>query len=477
MQNTQEDIPLRECGTHPDIYWRRIFNKYDQNRDGKISYAELRRIIDSQDYDRDLPQNVHQRVMDLADRDSSGYLDFDEFVAMTRNSQLRVFFGRFNSRFRDPVDDTRPGQIGCSVPKKLATWERIFNKYDLDNDGRISYCELKAIINSQRYDRDLPPNVVCKVMELADKDSSGYLDFAEFVEMMQNPQLKVLFGRYMQRYVHCLVPHRQPVDATGPWRSGFPVSTPDSVLPTNGTYSYIDGRYEEEYSCWPPALSMIFISLVEIIFFCYDAAHGKTDATGPIARLFIYNPHKREEAWRFFTYMLVHVGIMHLLVNLLVQLFLGVPLEMVHRWWRVTLVYLAGVAAGSLATSLTDPKVHLAGASGGVYALIAAHIATIIMNWAEMEFAIIQLCVFLLLTIVDVGTAVYERYWRNVDQNIGYVAHLAGAVAGLLVGIGVLRNLEKRKWEKRVWWAAVVLYFSLMVAGILANIFWKSRFV
>lgn len=72
-------------------------------------------------------------------------------------------------------------------------------------------------------------------------------------------------------------------------------------------------------------------------------------------------------------------SVVHLLVNLLVQLFLGVPLEMVHRWWRVVLVYLAGVAAGSLATSLTDPKVYLAGASGGVYALVAAHIATIIM--------------------------------------------------------------------------------------------------
>lgn len=76
----------------------------------------------------------------------------------------------------------------------------------------------------------------------------------------------------------------------------------------------------------------------------------------------------------------------HLLVNLLVQLFLGVPLEMVHRWWRVIIVYLAGVAAGSLATSLTDPKVYLAGASGGVYALIAAHIATIIMVNVDRSF-------------------------------------------------------------------------------------------
>jgi len=58
---------------------------------------------------------------------------------------------------------------------------------------------------------------------------------------------------------------------------------------------------------------------------------------------------------------------------------LGIPLEMVHGWWRVLLVYLAGVLAGSLGTSVTDPTVYLAGASGGVYALITAHLATICM--------------------------------------------------------------------------------------------------
>ncbi|XP_026313453.1 rhomboid-related protein 2 isoform X2 [Hyposmocoma kahamanoa] len=344
-------------------------------------------------------------------------------------------------------------------------WRRIFNKYDRDNDGKISYVELKQIIDSREYDHDLPDNVVSKIMALADRDNSGYLDFDEFVEMMHNPDLKAVFGHFVARYVHSIVPHRGPVDATGPWQGFRAVTTTDT-----------DGTYEEEYTCWPPAISMILISLVEIVLFCYDAAHNKMDASGPIAQLFIYNPHRRKEAWRFLTYMLVHVGVVHLLVNLLVQLFLGVPLEMVHRWWRVILVYLAGVAAGSLATSLTDPRVYLAGASGGVYALIAAHIATIIMNWQEMEFAIIQLLVFLLLAAVDVGTAVYDRYFRNLQQNVGYVAHLAGAVAGLLVGIGVLRNLEKRKWEKRLWWAAVVLYFTLMIAGILANIFWTDHF-
>ncbi|XP_075984200.1 rhomboid-4 isoform X2 [Anticarsia gemmatalis] len=344
-------------------------------------------------------------------------------------------------------------------------WRRIFDKYDRDNDGRISYVELKGIIESVEYDHDLPDNLVEKIMKLADRDNSGYLDFKEFVDMMHNPDLKAVFGHFVARYVHSIIPRRGPVDTTDRW-SGFRAVPPADT----------DGTYEDQYSCWPPAICMILISLVEIVLFCYDAAEGNTQANGTIAKLFIYNPHKRQEAWRFITYMLVHVGVVHLVVNLLVQLFLGVPLEMVHRWWRVVLVYLAGVAAGSLATSLTDPKVYLAGASGGVYALIAAHIATIIMNWSEMEFAIIQLLVFVLLAAVDIGTAVYDRYWRHLEQNIGYVAHLAGAVAGLLVGIGVLRNLEKRTWEKRLWWAAVVIYMSLMIGGILANIFWTERF-
>lgn len=61
------------------------------------------------------------------------------------------------------------------------------------------------------------------------------------------------------------------------------------------------------------------------------------------------------------------------------QILIGTPLEMVHRWWRVLIIYFAGVVAGSLGTSVMDPTVKLAGASGGVYALITAHVSTIVM--------------------------------------------------------------------------------------------------
>jgi hypothetical protein len=59
---------------------------------------------------------------------------------------------------------------------------------------------------------------------------------------------------------------------------------------------------------------------------------------------------------------------------------------------------------------------------------------------------------------------------------IGYAAHLAGAIAGLLVGINILRNLEVKAWEKKVWWASVILFIALMLAAIIWNAAFPSYF-
>ena len=59
--------------------------------------------------------------------------------------------------------------------------------------------------------------------------------------------------------------------------------------------------------------------------------------------------------------------------HLIFHLFLG--------WWRVMLVYVFGVLSGSLWCNVYNPRVFLSGASGGVYALITAHLGTVIMNF------------------------------------------------------------------------------------------------
>ncbi|XP_077256193.1 rhomboid-4 isoform X4 [Temnothorax americanus] len=360
------------------------------------------------------------------------------------------------------MSTSREGETAVTIPLQYneAHWKAIFEKYDLDGDGKISLQELRAMIRGPEFSKDIPAGVVRTIMRKADLDESGYLEYPEFIAMIHRKDMQGIFGHIVQRYLHCMIPQR-------------PTQRQTSV----GSSDYPDGLYEEEYSCRPPAVAMIIISIIEIILFMYDVIkHKSLSVEGPAAQLFIYNPHKRFEAWRYLTYMFVHVGVFHLIVNLLVQIMLGIPLEMVHKWWRVLIIYIAGVLAGSLGTSVSDPTVYLAGASGGVYALITAHVATIIMNWSQMEFAVLQLLVFLVITSVDVGQAVYNRYVLDTNDQIGYVAHLAGAVAGLLVGINILRNLEIQTWEKVVWWASMFTYTGLMTAAILWNVLYTSYY-
>ena len=78
------------------------------------------------------------------------------------------------------------------------------------------------------------------------------------------------------------------------------------------------------------------------------------------------------------------------------------------------LIYLTGVVAGSLTVSIADPHIYMAGASGGVYALITAHLANVIFNWSEMKFPALRLLSFMTIAGVDTGVAVYYRY---VGQN------------------------------------------------------------
>lgn len=92
-----------------------------------------------------------------------------------------------------------------------------------------------------------------------------------------------------------------------------------------------------------------------------------------------------------------------------------------------------------------------------------------------MEYALIQLGVFVVFCTVDLGSSIYNHL-TNANDQIGYTAHLCGAIAGLLVGIGVLRNLQERPWEKKLWWVAISLYAILMVTGICIHIFLPNRF-
>ncbi|XP_017473708.1 PREDICTED: protein rhomboid-like [Rhagoletis zephyria] len=253
--------------------------------------------------------------------------------------------------------------------------------------------------------------------------------------------------------------------------------------------------------CWPPPLFIILVSLLEIIVFIYDymtvqllGAAAAMVPRGTFTEIdvnkqfvasessLIYRPDRRLEMWRYVSYMLLHANWFHLSFNVVVQLAYGLPLEVVHGSTRVAIIYLAGVFAGSLGTSVVDSQVYLVGASGGVYALLAAHLANILLNFAQMRYGMLQLARLIVLVSCDLCYAVYTKYHysskvayseaKTLLPSVSYVAHLTGALAGFTMGLLVLKNFDNSKavQSKHLWWLALGVYLAFTIFAIAFNL-------
>ncbi|XP_076344401.1 rhomboid-related protein 2-like isoform X2 [Tachypleus tridentatus] len=337
-------------------------------------------------------------------------------------------------------------------------WRSIFEKYDSDNDGWIPLDELKVLLQSDASEigDDFPEGVLDEILERADWDNNRMLSYKEFLQMVHTMELGSARPKF-QRLVKILAM---------------------TVVPKSERATTVR-KYLQQYSCMPPPLFMIIASLGELgvfIYYCVKLKELSASLPVPIDSSLIYNPYRRKEAWRFITYMLVHAGAVHIFFNIMIQLLLGVPLEMVHKWWRVGLLYFAGGLAGSLASSLSDPDTYLAGASGGVYALIAAHLANVIINFKEMEFAWLRLVTLFVFSGSDIGIALYYRYYGKEESRTSYASHFGGALAGLLLGVITLKNLKIYSWEKKLGWVMFSIYVGLLVFAILWNVFYYNYF-
>ena len=59
---------------------------------------------------------------------------------------------------------------------------------------------------------------------------------------------------------------------------------------------------------------------------------------------------------------------------------------------------------------------------------------------------------------------------------MGYAAHFGGALAGLFVGLFILRNLRARKWEVILRKVGLALSIILLLFAIAWNIFYTDYF-
>ena len=132
--------------------------------------------------------------------------------------------------------------------------------------------------------------------------------------------------------------------------------------------------YTEEFtfgSSWPWIIPLLIaiqtISLIsQLNFFNQEGIQITWDGPVPKCSYLIYDPFRRFEPWRFFTYLFVNIGILHYLMNIILQIFVGVFLELQQDFWMkgalsIPVIFFTGTIAGSLGTSMVDPDTYLAG--------------------------------------------------------------------------------------------------------------------
>lgn len=79
---------------------------------------------------------------------------------------------------------------------------------------------------------------------------------------------------------------------------------------------------------------------------------------------------------------------------------------------------------------------------------------------------------FVLTASCDVGFAIYTRYAIEpiTAPSISYIAHLTGALAGLTIGLLVLKSFEQKLHEQLIWWIALGVYSACTIFAIVYNL-------
>ena len=172
--------------------------------------------------------------------------------------------------------------------------------------------------------------------------------------------------------------------------------------------------------------------------------------------------------WRLATACFVHVGLLHLFVNMFALGMTGSLAEVLWGRRRLALIYaLSGLAGNCLAMGLhpeteTGHPVLLAGASGAVWGLLASVVAWLLLFREHLPPALVadwsrRLS---LMVVLNVGL--------SLIPGISWEAHLGGAVGGF-VAAGLANGLRAASRGRRRLAAALLALFPFVCLGGLAT--------
>ena len=148
--------------------------------------------------------------------------------------------------------------------------------------------------------------------------------------------------------------------------------------------------------------------------------------------------------WRLLTCVFLHIGIVHLLLNMWALLNVGPLAEAVYGRVNFLIIYFICGLSGSLASLLWNPAVTSAGASGAIFGIIGALIATLYFDKVRIPRHVSR-PILTSLVASAISVLAYGYFKTGIDNG----AHIGGLVSGLILGTIIGRHLERTEQARR----------------------------
>lgn len=175
------------------------------------------------------------------------------------------------------------------------------------------------------------------------------------------------------------------------------------------------------------------------------------------------------QEWRLLTSMFLHGGLFHIFFNMWCLWDLGALCESLYGHTTFAAVYLISGIGASLASVWWHPAVPSVGASGAIFGIVGALIASYYLG----EFSMPRFAVkgHLRSVLVFAG---YALIFGAMSGRTDNAAHIGGLITGLVFGALIARVAPEREPFRR---GAMILLVGLIVFGSGAWLYWSRSYL
>ncbi len=238
---------------------------------------------------------------------------------------------------------------------------------------------------------------------------------------------------------------------------GEVVDEPERVMPA----PWVRRRSEPTIS-----LTQILFGANIAVFLAMIAANGSLDFSGQVAVHFGANlgPYTLSgEWWRLITYMFLHGGLLHIFFNMWCLWDLGALSESLYGRWTYLAIYLTTGVAGGLASAGWNPRVLSVGASGAIFGLAGALIASFYLG----EFSLPKVAISGTLRSLVIF-AVFNLFFAGMFGGVDNACHIGGLISGLLLGAAIAKFAPMSEHARRR--AVLFGLVAIVLAGCAAGV-------